>query len=190
MDASSFKDIKLLSDLLKPDQDESSDDEMPESGTSAYTPGMIGKSNKEKAKPSPYEKMESGDGGDIWADHEIHDMGWEDDQDEGKTIPEYEIKYKQKVGSEDIFLGMTGKQPSTAHCEDMVVQIDLPDAELKDMDLDIRDTSLDLRHPAFRLHLPLPHPVDSKLSRAEWLGSKQQLRVTLRLKREFDFINF
>ena len=34
------------------------------------------------------EKMQSGDTNDIWADHEIQDMGWQEDDDEGKITPE------------------------------------------------------------------------------------------------------
>lgn len=33
----------------------------------------------------------------------------------------YEISFKQHVGTEDVFFGMTGKDPSTACCEDIVV---------------------------------------------------------------------
>lgn len=33
----------------------------------------------------------------------------------------YEIFFKQHVGTEDVFFGMTGKDPSTACCEDIVV---------------------------------------------------------------------
>lgn len=33
----------------------------------------------------------------------------------------YEILFKQQVGTEDIFLGMSRKDPSTACCEDMLV---------------------------------------------------------------------
>ena len=36
-------------------------------------------------------------------------------------ICRYDVMFKQKVTSNDIFLGMSGKNPSTACCEDLLV---------------------------------------------------------------------
>lgn len=41
-----------------------------------------------------------------------------------------------------------------------------------------------------KLLLHLPHPVDAKSGRACFLAEKGTLEVTLRMQREFDFINF
>lgn len=41
-----------------------------------------------------------------------------------------------------------------------------------------------------KLGLHLPHPVDSKSSKAQWDGKKEELCVTLRLMREYDMLNF
>ena len=40
-----------------------------------------------------------------------------------------------------------------------------------------------------KLGLHLPNPVDSKNGRAQWDKSKQLLTVTVRLVREYDFVN-
>ena len=40
------------------------------------------------------------------------------------------------------------------------------------------------------LGLHLPHPVDHKNGKAQWDGKTETLSVTLRLKREYDFMNF
>lgn len=40
------------------------------------------------------------------------------------------------------------------------------------------------------LGLHLPHPVDSKSGKAEWDGKTETLSVTLKMKREYDFMNF
>lgn len=41
-----------------------------------------------------------------------------------------------------------------------------------------------------RLLLHLPHPVDTTNGRARFLSEQATLEVTLRMKRELDFINF
>lgn len=40
----------------------------------------------------------------------------------------YEFIYKQAVESTDAFLGMSGKDPSSTCCEDLVVRVELPEA--------------------------------------------------------------
>ena len=40
-----------------------------------------------------------------------------------------------------------------------------------------------------KLGLHLPHPVDSKNGKAQWDKSKNLLTVTLRMLREYDFLN-
>uniref|UniRef100_A0A669PPG9 PIH1 domain containing 3 n=1 Tax=Phasianus colchicus TaxID=9054 RepID=A0A669PPG9_PHACC len=102
----------------------------------------------------------------------------------------YEISFKQQVGTEDVFFGMSRKDPSTACCEDMVIKIKLPETKFSDITLDIQDKVLDLRTPQKKLLLHLPCPVDSKKGKARFLSEEELLEVTLRMKREFDFINF
>jgi HSP20 family molecular chaperone IbpA len=83
---------------------------------------------------------------------------------------------------------MGGKTTGTASCEDMVVSIQLPGETQNQVKLDVTRHRLDVRSPRYRLSLPMPHPVDPDSSRAEWLDSV--LIVTLRMQREFDFVNF
>ncbi|XP_062819812.1 dynein axonemal assembly factor 6 [Anolis carolinensis] len=89
-----------------------------------------------------------------------------------------------------MFLGMSRKDPSTACCEDMLIKIKLPDTKASDITLDIQEKILDLRSPQKKLLLHLPHPVDAESGRACFLHEKGLLEVTLRMKRELDFINF
>nr|XP_020651480.1 protein PIH1D3 [Pogona vitticeps] len=102
----------------------------------------------------------------------------------------YEILFRQHVGAEDVFLGMSRKDPSTACCEDMLIKIKLPDTKASDITLDIREKVLDLRSPQKKLLLHLPHPVDTQSGKACFLYEQGLLEVTLKMKREFDFINF
>jgi hypothetical protein len=57
-----------------------------------------------------------------------------------------------------------------------------------DVQLDVTDTFLDCRTPLHKLGLSLPHPVDSKNGKAEWNDAKMLLTVTLRMTREYDFL--
>lgn len=57
----------------------------------------------------------------------------------------YDISYQQKVSSEDMFLGTSGKNASSACCENMIVKIVLPEANMSDVNLDVKEKILDCR---------------------------------------------
>ncbi|KAJ6653546.1 hypothetical protein lerEdw1_009126 [Lerista edwardsae] len=133
-----------------------------------------------------------GGGPEIWRPEEVPEGGGEEEEAAGdpRQQPQYEVLFKQHVGAEDLFLGMSRKDPSTACCEEMLIRIQLPDTRAADITLDIQEKVLDLRSPQKKLLLHLPHPVDTRSGRACFLAEKGTLEVTLRLQREFDFINF
>ncbi|XP_067039986.1 dynein axonemal assembly factor 6-like [Acropora muricata] len=182
--------IAVLSELLKPpgDDSDSSDDERQSTkkGTAAVTPGSIG---------LPKQIARSGDKAnqvpcnDIWTEAEVSEARHDEDEFDPRPAPEYEMVFKQAVSSEDMYLQMSGKNPSTASCEDLVIKIKLRDTEYSDVNLDVTDTFLDCRTPKYKLGLHLPHPVDSKNGKAQWDKSKQLLTVTVQLVREYDFVN-
>jgi hypothetical protein len=88
-------------------------------------------------------------GGDIWADGEAENG---DDYDDGREAPDYEIIYKQKVTSEDIYLGMGDKTPGSASCESIIVRIEMPLASsVSELDLDVKPRWLLLRSPQYKL---------------------------------------
>ena len=62
-------------------------------------------------------------------------------------LQSYDISYKQKVSTEDMFLGMGSKNPSSACCEDMIIRIELPGCSMKDVELDVKENYLDCRCP-------------------------------------------
>lgn len=80
------------------------------------TPGSIGPKAEDKlAGP----KCQS-EGENIWnADEVSGNQQYE--YDDPRPQPDYEMMFKQSVGTEDVFLGMGLKNPSTASCESMVV---------------------------------------------------------------------
>ncbi|XP_032052186.1 protein PIH1D3 [Aythya fuligula] len=176
---------KLLSDA--PGDDDDDDEQGPRCSVSAMTPGSIGPAKKETCGTS---EVKSENKKTIWNTDEVPEGSEFGDIWDPREQPEYEILFKQQVGTEDVFFGMSRKDPSTACCEDMVIKIKLPETKVSDITLDIQDKVLDLRTPQKKLLLHLPCPVDSKNGKARFLSEEEILEVTLRMTREFDFINF
>uniref|UniRef100_A0A3B1IP25 Dynein axonemal assembly factor 6 n=1 Tax=Astyanax mexicanus TaxID=7994 RepID=A0A3B1IP25_ASTMX len=86
----------------------------------------------------------------------------------------YEIILQQKVGTEDLFLGMSRKDPSSMCCESMLVKVKLPDTKACDV-------------TPGRLHLP--HPVHSGEGSARFITERAELEITLPMNRPMDCIN-
>ena len=57
---------------------------------------------------------------DIWSPDEVSE-NQEHEYDDPRPQPEYDMIFKQSVGAEDVFLGMSPKNPTTACCENMLV---------------------------------------------------------------------
>ena len=127
-------------------------------------------------------QKQTADPDDIWDAEEVdaHDPDFDDD---GRTVPEYDIHFKQRVGSEDIFLGMSGKTPLTSDCKFMVLRIKLPGAKLKDIDLNVDKQKSVVQDPTYRLATYLPYPSDDTQGKAQWLAEKEILSVTLPILR-------
>lgn len=106
--------------------------------------------------------------------------------------PNYKITFKQSVTTEDIYLQMGMKTPATSSCEDMVVDIELPDetVNIEQMDLRVEADSVHLQTPVYSMDLSLPHQIHPKQGRAEFDSDKKVLKLTLRMNRELDFVNF
>lgn len=180
--------LHALSSMLNPKEDSSDDEDKPDTHLPSMTPGSIGPPKKSETKATPYSKKS--DSKDIWDEDEVPETTSFEDTDDGRPQPEYDITYKQSVSSEDMFLGTTGKNPSSACCEYLVVKITLPDTKMQDVDLQVKEHILDCRTSKFKLVLPLPHPVNPDGGSAKWDGQKHILAVTLAMKREYDFLNF
>jgi len=134
-------------------------------------PKVVKKKEKEKTKTT----------GDIWEAEEVpeEDLTWDDEGDE-RPEPEYTVAYKQKVGSEDAFLGINGRDPGSHCCEDLVIKIELPDVDDMSMiSLDVTKNTLRVSTPKNRLAMYLPHQVNDKDGSAKWDSDKNQLQLTL-----------
>ncbi|XP_022079704.1 protein PIH1D3-like [Acanthaster planci] len=178
--------INALAELLKPsDQGESDDDDKPVTASAKLGPGAIGQTAKTQAAPKQPPKKETKD---IWDAEEVSEGAEYEDIDDPRLQPEYDIIFKQAVTTEDMFLQMSNKTPSSVSCEDMVIKIILPNTKMADVDLDLKDKFLSCRTPKYKLGLHLPHPVDSKNGKAQWISDKETLVVTCRMVREYDFL--
>ncbi|KAJ9589010.1 hypothetical protein L9F63_017705 [Diploptera punctata] len=177
-------DIKKLSELLVPPEESDSEDDLPQSGLRKMGPGDISSSKAVAENPKE-------DSDDIWHDAEVPENVVHRVECDPRERPEYEITYKQNVTAEDIFLQMSGKTQSTTSCEDMIVTVKLPGEAYADVNVTTTEQHhLDVRSPHYYLSLDLPHPVNTNSSKAEWISEQSALKVTLRMEREFDFLNF
>lgn len=83
------------------------------------TPGTIGPAAKGQGGGGG--KQRESQGQDIWSADEVQEKQ-QYEYDDPRPQPEYDIIFKQAVGTEDVFLGMGPKNPTTACCENMVVR--------------------------------------------------------------------
>ncbi|XP_069604717.1 dynein axonemal assembly factor 6 isoform X2 [Ranitomeya imitator] len=183
-DFSSPLSIEALCELLN----NSGDDNESLSACSGMNPGNIGPVEPENKAAASFQKDKSSKA--IWSVTEVPDGSQSDDSLDPRKQPKYEIHFKQRVGSEDLFMGLSRKNPSTACCEDLVVKIHLPNTRASDMSLDITRKFLDLRTPRYKLGLHLPHPVNEKIGKAQFKVDTETLEVTLAVVRDLDFVNF
>ncbi|XP_076004819.1 dynein axonemal assembly factor 6 [Genypterus blacodes] len=185
---SSLQHLQALSALLSTQQEDDSDEDCEKVKDSACLgPGNIGlPSRKDKEVSSAYVKNNSKE---IWSEEEVAEGSQYEDLTDPRPQPEYEIILKQSVGTEDMFLGLSRKDPSSMCCEAMLVKIKLPDTKASDVVLDVKETFLDLRTPKYKLGLHLPHPVQSQEGKAQFYSEREELQVTLLMNRPMDCIN-
>ena len=57
---------------------------------------------------------------EIWTDKDFLEDNMKED---GRPKPKYEILYKQNVTTEDIYLGLSEKDPSSNSCDQLIMKI-------------------------------------------------------------------
>ncbi|XP_039433060.1 dynein axonemal assembly factor 6 [Culex pipiens pallens] len=202
----SVDNIKQLKKLFRPEDGSDSEDDGHDGGVGQLGPGDIGGSSqraKEKApehpdehvKPCSYAPLEKKPEPELPKSVEE----WERLQEvecenllESRPRPEYKITYKQTVATEDLYLQMSGKTASTSSCESMVVEVFLTGETvgIQHIDLTVQEQGIKVRSPKYFLDLHLPHKIDPDRGNAAWLSEEKILKLTLKLVREFDFVNF
>ncbi|KAI8616055.1 hypothetical protein BC830DRAFT_1080869 [Chytriomyces sp. MP71] len=121
---------------------------------------------------------------DIWAEDEVPNDATVDPFDT-RPQPEYSITYRQKVSSEDMYLQMGGKTPGFRDSDEIIVTVELPGCEFKEIELTCTKTLVDVRCPKFKLIVNLPREVRDQDGNASWNKSKQQLVVNIPIKPDF-----
>lgn len=201
--------LKLIQDLLtepeRDSSDEEPDDRVPMTGIQFSTPSSTSKSQGQSdVKPTadvatsnlPEERQRfrntAPNPPQTVVEWEEQEAILNDSELEDRITPEYNIVYKQSVTPEDIYLQMGNKTAATSSCEEMCLEILMPKeiVSIDRMQLDVTSNEIDLRTPVYRLKLPLVQQTDPDRGKAHWDDKKKILRLTLRMKREYDFINF
>ncbi|KAM5196106.1 dynein axonemal assembly factor 6 isoform 2-T2 [Hipposideros larvatus] len=145
---SSVSALQALSKLLYAEEEDDfqSGESTYSSAIGAMDPGNIGPPKTEERKVIP--PQTSGETSeDIWNPNTVSEGEEHDDMWDVRELPDYEITYKQQVGTEDVFLALTRKDSSTACCQDIVVKIKLPNTNPSEIKIDIQEMILDLRTP-------------------------------------------
>ncbi|PIK51946.1 hypothetical protein BSL78_11154 [Apostichopus japonicus] len=171
--------LLALADLLKPQNEESDEDE-PVAGVAKLGPASIGLPSQNKPKQKQAKILDA---------EEVPEGAEYEDLNDPRIKPEYDMIFQQDVSSEDIFLQMGSKTPTSASCPFLKIKINLPDTKYAEVELDVTEKFLDCRSPKYKLGLHLPHPVDSKNGKAQWDSENGVLTVTLKMNREYDFLN-
>ena len=116
---------------------------------------------------------------DIWTAEEILTeetlVDWKDD----RPAPRYEFSYKQTVGTEDTFLGMSDKTPHSSDCTHLVIKIHFPKTCLKELDLNITKNRIKAASKNHHLFTYLPVDVDADNGKAKFDSSREVLTITL-----------
>ncbi|CAD1468260.1 unnamed protein product [Heterotrigona itama] len=185
-----YHELKALEELINPTKNDSdSEDDLPQAGARKLGPGDIGIQNgKSQDHLGPHAPLKA-EGDDIWHPSEAV-VSESTEVYDPRKVPEYEMKFKQAVTAEDVFLGMGFKTPGTASCEWLSVLVKMPQEAREKIELSVETETIDVRSPRYRLHLKTPHSVDPNASSAKWHSDTSTLEIILRLVRELDDVNF
>ena len=93
--------------------------------------------------------------------------------------PKYEFRYKQSVGTEDTYLGMSDKSPGSFDCTHLVVKVHFPNSKMRDLDLDVTKNRIKVESKTHRLFTYLPVNVFHEKGSAKFDSKKEVLSVTL-----------
>mmetsp|Transcript_9796 Transcript_9796/g.16835 ORF Transcript_9796/g.16835 Transcript_9796/m.16835 type:complete len:196 (+) Transcript_9796:242-829(+) len=182
MDMANFaSEFELLSKLVSEDVE----DEHAAKNSQRITPASFGGPAPTQAqidrlaKPKVYKNPK-----DIWDVEELEEH-IDDEVEDGRERPRFEFLYRQAVGTEDAYLGLSDKDPSSTCCEDLIIRIELPGTNsMAELDLDVQKTYIRLESPLYKLAVYLPHEVDEERGNAKWDKTKEALSISLPIIRQ------
>ena len=119
---------------------------------------------------------------DIWTEQEVNLQS--EDLPDDRIQPDFEVLHKQNVGTEDVFLGLSNRDPSSNWSDGILIKIKLPGCKLKDIDWDVKQQSIHVQTPGHVLNHILPYKVDKDNGKAQWDQKTETLRLTLPIIRK------
>lgn len=117
----------------------------------------------------------------FWDEDEVTPIGFYKDDSDERPEPEYTVHYKQNVGTEDVYLGLSMKDPSLSSADSVIINVKLVDTKPDDVDLNIQKGYLDLRTPRYRLTLKLDRPTKDNMAVAKWKAGQDVLEIEIPL---------
>ena len=90
--------------------------------------------------------------------------------------------HKQHVGTEDVYLGLSDRDPSSTHCDSLLVTVHLPDTKFANVQLDVKGSTKQqfiVQAPNWYLSTMLPYSVNKENGKAQFDSDTNTLRVTL-----------
>ena len=155
------------------------------------------KEAKNRREEEGHKKLPTPKGNDIWAAEEVTEVTANERLKRAKIPskfdhgaakdprcePVYEVRYKESVGAEDIFLGVDfTKDGSASMCAAIVVYIQLPlvnsAKEVDVLEVEPYCVVFETRNH-YKARIVLPDKVVEKKAKATWDGVKKVLSVTL-----------
>ena len=186
----SLGDIQSLSNLLNGTENDDVDENQFYSNETKSTlnPGNInGKEKKEIAPPNTKieakynHRILTKPKNEIWTEKDFKEEKFEED---GRPKPKFEILYKQNVGTEDIYLGLSDKDISSNSCDQLLMKVYLPNTNLKEIGLEVKEQSVHLTTPQYLLNHILQYKVFKDKTEAKWDKNKGILQLTFFVKKK------
>ena len=186
----SLGDIQSLSNLLNGTENDDVDENQFYSNETKSTlnPGNInGKEKKEIAPPNTKieakynHRILTKPKNEIWTDKDFKEEKFEEDD---RPKPKFEILYKQNVGTEDIYLGLSDKDISSNSCDQLLMKVYLPNTNLKEIGLEVKEQSVHLTTPQYLLNHILQYKVFKDKTEAKWDKNKGLLLLTFFIKKK------
>ncbi|KAL8444878.1 hypothetical protein Emag_005290 [Eimeria magna] len=145
-------DLQALAELLCPERE----DEEPGFSVNQRTNPKNTEKYKSKAKPNVKTTLKVGghEGYDIWTEEDLRQGMTIKEINDQRVTPEHEVLFSQRVGAEDVYLGLSDRDPSTDHCETL---IQLPGALYNQISLETLEDRIFVQSPHHKLNLPLPY---------------------------------
>lgn len=149
-------------------------------------PGSITDGNRKKEVAKPYMKIEAKVNNrmtnkpskEIWTEEDFNEDNIIEDE---RPKPKFEVLYKQNVSSEDVYLGMSGKDNSSLSCDQLLLKVWLPNTLLKEIGLEVKEQSVHLQTSNYLLNHTLQYKVDKDKADAKWDKEKGLLQVTMKV---------